>query len=314
MSDLVFSLNATMPVFLTMVLGFVFRRLGWISDKFASDMNKFVFLIPLPVMLFRQLAETDFRKTWDGRFVLFCFVATLLSIFLAFLISHVLKSIPERGEFIQGAYRSSAAILGIAYIQNIYGDATLAPLMILGAVPLYNVMAVVVLALTSEENRTLDAQTIRKTLYGVVTNPIILGIVFGLVWSVLRIPMPGILDKTLLNVAQIATPMGLLALGASIRPEKVKGELAPAILATFIKLIALEAIFLPVAAAMGFRKEKLVAILIMLGSPTTVTSFVMAKNMGHEGTLSSNTVVLATVFSAFTLTFWVFLVRRYGLI
>lgn len=314
MSDLAFSLNATMPVFLTMVLGFVFRRLGWISDKFASDMNKFVFLIPLPVMLFRQLAETDFRKTWDGRFVLFCFVATLLSVLLAFLISHVLKSIPERGEFIQGAYRSSAAILGIAYIQNIYGDATLAPLMILGAVPLYNVMAVVVLALTSEENRTLDARTVRKTLYGVVTNPIILGIVFGLIWSVLQIPMPGILDKTLQNVAQIATPMGLLALGASIRPEKVKGELGPAILATFIKLIALEAIFLPVAAAMGFRKEKLVAILIMLGSPTTVTSFVMAKNMGHEGTLSSNTVVLATVFSAFTLTFWVFLVRRYGLI
>lgn len=314
MSDLVFSLNATMPVFLTMVLGFVFRRIGWISDQFASQMNKFVFLIPLPVMLFRQLAETDFRSTWDGRFVIFCFVVTLLSILLAFLVSLLLKSIPERGEFIQGAYRSSAAILGIAYIQNIYGDAKLAPLMILGAVPLYNVMAVVVLALTSEENRTLDGKTMRKTLYGVVTNPIILGIVFGLIWSVIRIPMPEILDKTLEYVAQVATPMGLLALGASIHPDKVKGELGPAILATCIKLVGLEAIFLPAAIAMGFRREKLVAILIMLGSPTTVTSFVMAKNMGHDGTLSSNTVVLATILSAFSLTFWVWLVRSRGLI
>lgn len=316
MNDLLFSLNATMPVFLVMVAGFAFHQLGFIDDVLASKLNRFVFIIPLPVMLFRQLAETDFTEMWDTRFVLFCFCVTLLSIALAWLLSHFLTDISKRGEFIQAAYRSSAAILGIAYIQNIYGDAKMAPLMIIGAVPLYNFMAVVVLMMTAEKPDTSASRSsqILKTLRGIITNPIIIGIVAGIIWSVLRIPMPSIADKTLGNIANVATPCGLMALGASIDLKKVKGEMPPAILAVFIKLIGLEAVFLPIAVSLGFRKEKLVAILIMLGSPTTVTSFVMAKSMGHEGTLTSNAVVLSTLLSAFTLTFFVFILRHFGLI
>ncbi len=314
MNNLIFSINATMPIFFVMVIGYLLHQIGWIDDVFAAKMNKFVFLVPLPVLLFLQLAETDFRSVWDTKFVLFCFGATLLSIVIAFLISFILPSIPERGEFIQGAYRSSAAILGMAYIENIYGDATIGPLMIIGAVPLYNVMAVVILVLSSENSKGLDAETVRRTLKNVITNPIIIGIFAGLLWSLLNIPMPYLLSQTMGNLSKTATPLGLLALGASIDPKKVSGELKPAVLATFIKLVGLELLFLPLAVHLGFRQEKLVAIMIMLGSPTTVTSFVMAKNMGHEGTLSSNTVVLATVLSAFTLTAWVYITKSMGLI
>jgi hypothetical protein len=63
---------------------------------------------------------------------------------------------------------------------------------------------------------------------------------------------------------------------------------------------------------MGFRNEELVAILVMLGSATTVSSYVMARNMGHEGVLSSTTVMLTTLLSAFTLTFWLWLLRSLG--
>ena len=65
---------------------------------------------------------------------------------------------------------------------------------------------------------------------------------------------------------------------------------------------------------MGFRREELVAILVMLGSATTVTSFVMAKNMGHDGTLSSGVVMLTTLFSAFTLTGWLYILRSFGMV
>ena len=105
-----------------------------------------------------------------------------------------------------------------------------------------------------------------------------------------------------------------MAMGASVDPRKAGGELRPAVLAAFIKLILLCAIFLPAAAALGFRREKLVAIMIMLGSATTVSSFVMARNMGHEGTLTSTTVVITTVMASFTLTFWIWLTRSLGLI
>ena len=78
MENLIFSLNATVPVFLMMVLGLVFRKLGWIDDVFALKMNKFVFLVPLPVLVFEDLATVDFSEVWDLKFVLFCFAATLI--------------------------------------------------------------------------------------------------------------------------------------------------------------------------------------------------------------------------------------------
>ena len=88
----------------------------------------------------------------------------------------------------------------------------------------------------------------------------------------------------------------------------------PAAVATFMKLIGLAAIFLPIAITLGFRREELVAILVMLGSATTVSCFVMAKNMGHEGVLSSSVVMLTTLFSAFTLTGWLYILKSMNFI
>ena len=122
MSNLIFSLNATMPIFLTMILGLFFRKVGILDESFTSKMNKFVFKIALPVLLFQDLSDSDFSAVWDIKFVLFCFFATLLSILAVWGLSHLLKERSARGEFIQAAYRSSAAILGIAFIQNIYGN------------------------------------------------------------------------------------------------------------------------------------------------------------------------------------------------
>lgn len=314
MENLIFSLNATVPVFIMMLLGLFFRSIGWIDEGFASKMNKFVFLVPLPVLVFEDLATVDFSKVWDIKFVLFCFFVTLISITISAIISLGLKDSSIRGEFIQAAYRSSAALLGIAFIQNIYGNAGMAPLMMIGSVPLYNMLAVVILSFFKPGQNGLSQEVLKKTLKGIVTNPILIGIVAGLVWSALKIPMPKIADKVVTNIGNVATPMGLMAMGATFDIKKAFAKLKPSILATFIKLVGLCAVFLPLAVKFGFRKDKLVAILIMLGSATTVSSFVMAKNMGHEGTLSSSVVMLTTMFSAFTLTAWLYILRHFALI
>jgi len=301
-----------MPVFLLMVTGWFLHQVGWISDDFAKAMNSFVFRVPLPVLLFNQLATTDFVSTWDTGFVLFCFVVTLLSIALVSLCSLLIKDPAVRGEFVQSSYRSSAALLGIAYITNIYGRATMAPMMIIGAVPLYNVMAVIVLSLSTPDTQGLSGPVISRTLKGIVTNPIIIGIVLGFGWSILKLPLPEVFADALSSIGSMSTPMGLMAMGASVDIKSAMGSLKPALAASFFKLIGLEAIFLPVAVALGFRTEKLIAIAIMLGSATTVSSFVMARNMHHEGTLTSNTVVITTVMATFTLTFWIWLMRVHG--
>lgn len=314
MENLIFSLNATIPIFLMMLLGMLFRKLGWMDEVFATKMNKFVFLVPLPVLLFEQLATVDFSEVWDIKFILFCFVVTAISITISTLISLLWKDRSIKGEFIQATYRSSAALLGIAFIQNIYGTAGMAPLMIIGSVPLYNIMAVVVLSVFKPGNNSFDKALVKKTLKGIATNPIIIGIVAGFVWSALKLSMPSILHKTVSSIGATATPMGLMSMGATFEMKKAISKMKPTLVAVFMKLVGFCAVFLPVAAVLGFRNEELIAILVMLGSATTVSCFVMARNMGHEGTLSSGVIMMTTLLSAFTLTMWLDVLRSFGLV
>lgn len=314
MENLIFSLNATIPIFLMMLLGMLFRKLGWMDEVFAAKMNKFVFLVPLPVLLFEQLAPVDFSEVWDIKFILFCFVVTAISITISTLISLLWKDRSIKGEFIQATYRSSVALLGIAFIQNIYGTAGMAPLMIIGSVPLYNIMAVVVLSVFKPGNNSFDKALVKKTLKGIATNPIIIGIVAGFVWSALKLPMPSILHKTVSSIGATATPMGLMSMGATFEMKKATSKMKPTLVAVFMKLVGFCAIFLPMAAFLGFRNEEMIAILVMLGSATTVSCFVMARNMGHEGTLSSGVIMMTTLLSAFTLTMWLDVLRSFGLV
>lgn len=147
-----------------------------------------------------------------------------------------------------------------------------------------------------------------------VKNPIILGILLGVPFSLLRVKLPGILASTLSTIGGTATPVALLAVGASFSGSEAAKCMKPALAATAIKLFILPAIFLPIAALFGFTGSAMIAILILVGSPTTVSCYVMAKNMGHRGVLTSNVVMLATVLSSVSLTLWIFLLRLFGLL
>ena len=309
MENLVFALNSTVPIFITMIVGMFLRKIGIMDEDFTKKANNFVFKVALPCLLFKDLGGQDFVSVWDGKFVAFCFIVTIVSIAFSWVISNGLKDKGDKGEFIQATYRSSAAILGIAFIENIYGDAGMAPMMIIGSVPLYNIMAVVVLSFTSPEVESLNAATIKKTLWGIITNPIILGIIVGLLWSLLNLPYPYLLQKTAENMAVLTTPLGILAMGAAFDFKEAGGKVKSALCASFVKIIGFVVIFMPIAIKLGFRNDQLVAILIMLGSPTTVSAYIMAKNMGHKGTLTANAVLFTTLGCAVTLTLWLFLLK-----
>ena len=315
MEQLLFSLNATIPVFLVMVIGYVIKRLGIVDEPFVKTLNKFNFKITLPVLLFRDIAESDFYSVWDTSYVLYCFFVTLTTILgIWMLAGFFYKNKDLSGELIQASYRSSAAVLGIAFIQNIYGTSGMAPLMIIGTVPLYNVAAVLILSFTGPNAHGLDKQSLKSSIKGIVTNPIILGILLGMIVSVCKVRFPFIISKTINNLSIPATPLALIGLGAGFEGKKAVKLLKPTAVATLIKLVLLPCLFLPVAVSMGFTSEKLVAILIMLGSPTTVSCYIMAKNMGHEGTLTSSVVVSTTFLSSITLTIFLFILRSRGLI
>lgn len=315
-SNLIFSLNATIPVFLMMVFGWFINKVGLIDSHTTAKLNQFVFKALLPALLFMDLSTADFKSVWDTKFVIFCFIATLASIGIAFGFSLLHKNKTERGEIIQASYRSSAAILGIAFVKNIYGEATMAALMIVGTVPLYNIIAVIVLSLTSPQKteESNSKQLILKTLAEVLKNPIILGILAGMLWSLIGISQPVIMSKSISYLGNMATPLSLIALGASFKFSDAKDKISTASGIAAIKLILFCIIFLPIAIIFGFRGEKLIAILVMLGSATTGSCFVMAKNMNHNGTITACAVMLTTLCSAFTLTTWLFILKTLGYI
>ena len=316
LENILFSLNSTMPLFLIMLLGYLLHRSGFLNDEFVASANKFVFYVALSVQLFLELGKTDVRETFDGKYVLFCFVVTAGSILVIWAAARLLlrdKSLV--GEFVQASYRSSAAILGAAFLQSIYGTASMSSLMILGSVPLYNIFAVVILTVEGPTMQTGSmAQKLKKSVKGILTNPTLLGIAAGFAWSLLRLPMPTILNKTLTSIAGLTSPLALLAIGAGFKGKKALGYLKPTVAATVIKLLVLPAVFLPVAVQCGFADEKLVALLVMLGSITTPSCYVMAKQMGHEGVLTGSVCVTTTLFSALSLTFWLFVLRSAGCI
>lgn len=316
MENFIFSLNATFPIFLVMILGWVLMRVHFFNEEFVKTADKYVFKIALPVLLFQDISGADITKTLDMRFVLFCMISTILMFLLVWLFSWLfIRDKSMVGAFAQASARGSAAILGIAFVQNIYGDSGMAPLMIVSAVPFYNILSVLILTFHSREQAGLDKRAqIRRACVGVAKNPIIWGILIGLPFALLRIPIPAIPSKAVFYIAATATPIALLTIGAGFQGQKALSKVKPALAASFIKLIALPALFFPFALYFGFRESELVAILIMLGSPTTVSCYIMAKNMGNDEVLTSGVIVLATLLSCVTLTGWIYLLRTMALI
>lgn len=316
MENFIFSVNVTIPIFLVMVLGWLLRQIGMLDEHFVTVANRFNFKVTLPFMLFRDISGVDIRAIFDLKYVLFCALASTACFWLIWGgVKLFLKDKSMRGAFVQASFRSSAAVMGLAFIQNIYGSSAMGPLMIVGAVPLYNIYSVIVL--TFEGNDAAEGRgtdKIKKACINILKNPIIIGIFLGMIAALLKIPFPTIMDKSINTVAQMATPLALIVIGAGFEGRKALAKIKPTIAASMIKLVVQPLIFLPVAAWLGFSGEKMIAILIMLASPTTPSCYIMAKSMKNDDVLTASIIVTTTLLAAFTLTFWIFVLRTLGYI
>ncbi len=323
MSNFLFAFNATMPVFLVIALGWGLQRVGLLNDAFNKVANRYVFQCALPISLFQSVSAMDLYSDFHPDFCLFCFGVTTVMFFGVWGAAHLfLKQRELIGAFSQAAARSSAAILGIAFAVNIYGDAGMVPMMIVAAVPFFNIYSVLILSFSPQvdENGNLMPRTasgvgaVRQACINVATNPIILGILLALPFALLRFSLPTMLSSALDTVGGSATPIGLLVVGASFSGREALSRWKPAVAASLVKLFLLPALFLPLAAWLGFRNSEMVAILIMVGSSTTVACYVMAKQMNGDGALTANAIVLTTLLSSVSITLWLFLLRSFALI
>lgn len=316
MENFIYSVDATFPIFLVMVIGYILKQIGMLNDNFVTVANRFNFKVTLPFMLFRDISGVDIRAVFDIRYVLFCALVSTACFWIIWGgVKLFLKDQSMRGAFVQASFRSSAAVMGLAFIQNMYGSSAMGPLMIVSAVPLYNIFSVIVLMFEGAHSGDVDPkQKIKDACINIAKNPIILGILTGLIVGLLGIDFPVIVNKTVNSVAQMATPLALITIGAGFEGRKALAKIRPTIAASMIKLVIQPLIFLPVAAWMGFHGEQMIAILIMLASPTTPSCYIMAKNMDNDGVLTASVIVMTTLLAAFTLTGWIFILKTVGLI
>lgn len=315
MNDFIFSLNSTIPIFLVMVFGWWLMQKGLFTKEFTTVADRYVFSVGIPFMLFHDIATADIREMFDVRFVIFCMVVTTIMFMGVWGLTNILmKDKSMVGAFSQAAVRGSGAILGIAFVNNIFGNSGMSPLMIVAAIPLYNIYSVIILTFGSRDMDKSGGHMIKTAFVNVCKNPMIISIVLGMIFSMCRIPLFTIPSKFIASVGATATPIALLMIGAEFEGSKAIKKIKPTVIATLIKLVILPLLIVPVGVALGFRDSAIVSILIVSGSPTTVACYIMAKNMGNDEVLTSSIVVATTVLSSITLTAWIFVLRSIGVI
>lgn len=312
MSSFSVAAGAVAPLMFFMVLGFCVSQKAHFDETAIANFNKLVFKVFLPANMFAAVYFSDMSKLLDPKLFSYA-VGGVLGIYLLayFIVVRLVKDNRKRGAIIQIVYRSNFIILGVPLVENIYGpEAVNMPLMLATIIPpLYNVLAVYTL-----EKFRGGRMDWRHILWGVVTNPMIVGVLLGAMVKLLPFPLPDFLTKALKDMAIGTTPLALIVLGASFNFESAVGEIRLLLACIFSRLVLAPAVFLAGAVFCGFRGVELATLMSISIPPCAVAGYVMAQQMDSDGELSGNCVVFTSALSCVTMFLWSFCVKALGLI
>lgn len=318
MDNFLYSINVVAPIFLLVLIGYLLRRIGWMSDNFAEEGARLVFNLALPCSVFRSVMNSDLSQTFNAKLV----SITLCAIFLTFLIPSLIvpRFIRDRSDaatVVQGIFRSNFLILGIPMARNMFGEAGLASttLLLAFAIPTFNVLAIVAFALIANNDPSVTiGQRAARTFVNVLKNPLFIGAVLGICFSLLPIRLPTILDKGIADIGAMATPLALLTMGAQFDLKKFQSSISMTMIAVVCRIIVGPVLVVGAGILLGLRGYELGALYILFSAPTAVSSYVMAKNMGGNGNLASQIILVTTFLSMFTITFGIYLLKCFALI
>jgi len=289
--------------------GYYLKRKGFINDNFVLISQRFVFLFALPALIFKDIAKTDFLSVFDLKLLTFAVVGTLvIYLLLSLATPYFVKNRQSQGAFIQGVYRSNFAIIGLPLILNLFGQTGLAKgaIILSFVMPLYNVLAVIILTVTAPE---AVSNSLKGIAINIIKNPLIIGAVLALPFSYFQIGIPVVIIRSIDYLSDISIPLALLGIGGSISFRNIRGKLAMSLSATVLKIAALPFICTAAALFTGLRGDDIGIIFVLFASPTAISSFIMAKAMKSDADLSAHIVLLTTLGSVFTIFLGVFVMK-----
>lgn len=306
------SVKVVVPLVLFMGIGYVIRRKGWLSPVSIKEMNEVVFKVLLSVMVFYNIYQSDLTADFDLHLLIYAIISLFVSFtLLVFLIRKYIKDKTVAPVLIQGIYRSNFVLFGLQVTESICGSEGLGMTTILISViiPMYNVLAVVLF-----ETYRQSSVDLKRLLKGIIKNPLIIASVLGLLSIFCKLHLGSVLEDALKSIAQMATPMSLILLGGTVTFAGLKKYWRYTVVCSIGRLLVIPAIFLSAAVLLGFRGTALVALMVMFASPTAVSSFTMASQMGGNSELAGQIVAVTTVFSVVTIFCWTYVLSVGGFI
>lgn len=305
MDNILFSFNGVFPLVLIVGLGIFLRKIQMFDDHFISQANQFCFMVAFPLQLFNNIYHIDYTQRIPVDMLVFIALSILvMTLLLMFMVPRIIKDHTKWGSFIQGAFRSNFLLVGLPLANNLFGErgVIVASIALPVVIPLYNFLAVLVLSVNSNTQHTAE----NKVHYGqvalnILKNPLIIGALSALALGTLQVPMPLFLDRSIKDVGSIATPLALILLGAQFKFSDLRGRIKLAMVASLLRVVILPWTVIGLAIVLGFRGESLGTIFIIFSAPSAISGYIMAKNMGNDGPLAGQVIILTTLLSVVTI-------------
>ncbi len=293
---------ALAPLMVYMALGFFLKKRNYLSDSATKQLNIVCFRFFLSVMC----AETIYKANLKEDVELLPVLVVAIGIVAVFVISWMIvpRFVKDRTQIpvmIQGIYKCNYAILGIPIAQSIYGgNVGIASVIAVILVPLNNTLSAFIF-----EKYTGAASSPLKIFYKVLTNPLVVGSMVGLVLNITGIVIPSwIMTGIVAKISGLTTPLSMIALGASFEFGFIRKYKAHITWAVLGRLVFVPMLVLPVSIALGLRGMNLVSVMIFATSPNAVNSYSTAVAMGGDADLANEIVVMSSIASMLTMFLW----------
>ena len=327
MDSLIFALNAVAPIVIMVAIGYVLKKMGWMTVPFAKAANKLVFHLFLPAMLFLNVYKIEDLSKIEFDYIAYVMIMTLVVFFGALpVVLLVAKKRERRGALWQASFRSNYALVGIPLAQALFGDGGVLIATLLSAVfvPAINILAVVSLTVFRNDG---ERPSIKKLLLGILKNPLIQSVLLGLAVLGIRalFAQTGIsfrlsdvkpIFKVLEYLAPLATPIALLALGAQFEFSAVSEMRREITFGVLMRTVVVPMIGIGTAYIFfcgQFTGAHFAAFVAAFATPVSISSVPMAQEMDADATLAGQLVVWSTLFSAFSVFLTSFLLRAAGI-
>jgi predicted permease len=297
-------LTTIIPIFLIILTGLVLRGIDFLPGHLLGPLNRLVFYVAIPAMIFQKVAEADFHAHFQPVLL----AGTLLPPLVIFALGQATlratsMSGSESGTFLQSSYHGNLGYIGLAVAYYYLGDQGLTQASILSGflMLLQNLLSVWVLRPapgTAGHNRVLTL--VKKIL----VNPVILSALAGIAFSLFRIPLPEIISRSLSILSGMALPLALIVIGASLSVRLIRAHLGQALASGGFKLVLLPFVGYLAYLGLGLDQAVFMPGLVLLAAPSATVTYVMAAEMHGSPDLASATVTLNTMLSALTYTLW----------